>query len=127
MVVSTPFAPDSSLDRADERIDRILLPTVGTVSNRHAAEIAFTIAAAETALVEIVHDFLNLVLEILSLLLLAAFPFLMIYFTNSMLWLIVLNSVLCALIIGSVLWFSFASFRRFAELMRRAARAVNDQ
>lgn len=55
MVVSTPFVQDSSLDRADERIDRILLPTVGTVSNRHAAEVAFTIAAAENALVEIVH------------------------------------------------------------------------
>ncbi|WP_222919277.1 cation:proton antiporter [Natrinema sp. SYSU A 869] len=55
MVVSTPFDPDSSTDRIDDPIDRILLPTVGTMSNRHAAEIAFTIAAAENALVEIVH------------------------------------------------------------------------
>ncbi|SEQ35055.1 cation:proton antiporter domain-containing protein [Natrinema salaciae] len=55
MIVSTPFEPAASTDRADEPIDRILLPTVGTVSNRHAAEIAFTVAAAENALVEIVH------------------------------------------------------------------------
>ncbi|MFC7232802.1 cation:proton antiporter [Saliphagus sp. GCM10025308] len=55
MVVSTPYSMDRVPDRIDEPIRRILLPTVGTLSSRHAAELAFTIAAEESALVEVVH------------------------------------------------------------------------
>lgn len=39
----------------DESVSRILLPTLGTEYNRHAAEIAFSIARSRNALVEIVN------------------------------------------------------------------------
>ncbi|WP_254529593.1 cation:proton antiporter [Natrinema gelatinilyticum] len=52
MIVSTQSAADEATDKS---LERILLPTVGTVSSRYAAELAFVIAASENALVEIVH------------------------------------------------------------------------
>lgn len=52
MIVSTQSAADEATDKS---LERILLPTVGTVSSRYAAELAFVIAARENALVEIVH------------------------------------------------------------------------
>ncbi|WP_254766647.1 cation:proton antiporter [Salinilacihabitans rarus] len=55
MVVSTPYSGETALERVGERIQRILLPTVGTEYNRHAAEVAFAIARQENAIVEIVH------------------------------------------------------------------------
>ncbi len=51
MIVSTQSAAEPS----DEPLDRILLPTVGTVSSRYAAELAFAIATSENALVELLH------------------------------------------------------------------------
>lgn len=55
MVVSTSERVKRDPTLMDEPIERILLPTVGTQSSRHAAEVAFAIAAAEGALVEVVH------------------------------------------------------------------------
>ncbi|SEW15304.1 cation:proton antiporter domain-containing protein [Natrinema salifodinae] len=55
MVVSTPYSGETALERTDTTLRRILLPTAGTEYNRHAAEIAFAIAAEENAIVEIVH------------------------------------------------------------------------
>ncbi len=52
MIVSAQAATD---DVPDDPIDRILLPTIGTMSSRYAAELAFAIAAREDALVEIVY------------------------------------------------------------------------
>ncbi|MFD1564653.1 cation:proton antiporter [Haloarchaeobius amylolyticus] len=51
MIVSTQSA---AVPPADS-LERILLPTVGTVSSRYAAELAFAIAASENALVDILH------------------------------------------------------------------------
>ncbi|AHG02269.1 hypothetical protein HALLA_20420 (plasmid) [Halostagnicola larsenii XH-48] len=55
MVVSTSDAVKQDPTSIDDPIDRILLPTIGTQTSRHAAEVAFTIALEERALVEIVH------------------------------------------------------------------------
>ncbi|WP_254525968.1 cation:proton antiporter [Natrinema caseinilyticum] len=55
MVVSTSESVKRDPGQIDEPIRRILLPTVGTQSSRHAAEVAFTIAAEENALVEVAH------------------------------------------------------------------------
>ncbi|MFC6716877.1 cation:proton antiporter [Natrialbaceae archaeon GCM10025810] len=55
MVVSTPYSGESALEEMNTTLRRILLPTVGTEYNRHAAEIAFAIARQENAIVEIVH------------------------------------------------------------------------
>ncbi|WP_323171016.1 cation:proton antiporter [Natrialba sp. PRR66] len=55
MVVSTSDAVKRTPALIDDPIRRILLPTVGTRSSRHAAEAAFAIATAENALVEIAH------------------------------------------------------------------------
>ncbi|MFC4247269.1 cation:proton antiporter [Natribaculum luteum] len=55
MVVSTPGTGEAALESLEANMRRILLPTVGTEYNRHAAEIAFTIARRENAIVEIVH------------------------------------------------------------------------
>ncbi|UTF54756.1 cation:proton antiporter [Natronosalvus rutilus] len=55
MVVSTSESVKRDPGQIDEPIRRILLPTVGTQASRHAAEVAFTIAAEENALVEIAH------------------------------------------------------------------------
>jgi Kef-type K+ transport system membrane component KefB/nucleotide-binding universal stress UspA family protein len=56
MVVTAGSDGESQMTvRDDPELDRILLPTVGTEYNRHAAEIAFTIARNRNALVEIVH------------------------------------------------------------------------
>ncbi|ELZ12619.1 Na/H antiporter [Halovivax asiaticus JCM 14624] len=55
MVVSTSDRVQRDPALIDEPIRRILLPTVGTQSSRHAAEVAFAIAVAERALVEVVH------------------------------------------------------------------------
>ncbi|QFU83596.1 cation:proton antiporter domain-containing protein [Natronorubrum aibiense] len=52
MVVSTQSVQTAP---PDEPLERILLPTVGTVSSRYASELAFAIAASENALVEILH------------------------------------------------------------------------
>ncbi|WP_129112848.1 cation:proton antiporter domain-containing protein [Halegenticoccus tardaugens] len=55
MVVSSHLEtePEETIDRVD--VDRILLPTVGTEYNRHAAELAFSLARNRNAIVEIVH------------------------------------------------------------------------
>ncbi|USZ71411.1 cation:proton antiporter [Natronosalvus halobius] len=55
MVVSTSESVKRDPRQIDEPIRRILLPTVGTQASRHAAEVAFTIAAEENALVEVAH------------------------------------------------------------------------
>jgi len=55
MVVSTSESVKRDPGQIDEPIRRILLPTVGTQASRHAAEVAFTIAAEENALVEVAH------------------------------------------------------------------------
>lgn len=55
MVVSTSDAVKQDPSMIDDPIDRILLPTIGTQASRHAAEVAFTIALEERALVEVVH------------------------------------------------------------------------
>lgn len=43
------------VERFEESVSRILLPTVGAEYNRHAAEVAFAIARDRNALVEIIH------------------------------------------------------------------------
>ncbi|WP_101298435.1 cation:proton antiporter domain-containing protein [Halegenticoccus soli] len=53
VVNSDVVATGGTLDKTD--LDRILLPTVGTEYNRHAAEVAFAIAQERGALVEVVH------------------------------------------------------------------------
>ncbi|ELY99321.1 cation:proton antiporter domain-containing protein [Natrialba asiatica] len=55
MIVSTSESVKRTPALMDDPIRRILLPTVGTQSSRHAAEVAFAIATAENALVEIAH------------------------------------------------------------------------
>ncbi|SFS99582.1 cation:proton antiporter domain-containing protein [Halostagnicola kamekurae] len=55
MVVSASGVDGREPTKMDEPIERILLPTIGTQASRHAAEIAFTIALEERALVEVVH------------------------------------------------------------------------
>ncbi|WP_137291413.1 cation:proton antiporter domain-containing protein [Natronorubrum halophilum] len=55
MVVSTSEAMKREPALVDEPIRRILLPVIGTQASRHAAEVAFTIAVEENALVEIAH------------------------------------------------------------------------
>ncbi len=54
MAVATPYT-DEDLPLEQKPLRRILLPTVGTQYNRHAAEIAFAIARNRDAVVEIVH------------------------------------------------------------------------
>ncbi|WP_224269453.1 cation:proton antiporter [Haloprofundus salinisoli] len=55
MVTSARRAEREGEYPEDTSIRRILLPTVGTEYNRHAAEVAFTIARDHNAVVEIVH------------------------------------------------------------------------
>lgn len=56
LVVSNTAQSGESLALLSERsVRRILLPTIGTTSSRHAAEIAFTVATAYDATVDITH------------------------------------------------------------------------
>lgn len=55
MVVTAGLDRDGPILADEPELDRVLVPTVGTQYDRHAAEIAFAIARSRDAFVEVVH------------------------------------------------------------------------